>query len=258
VSRLYQWPSKQFFRILGYYPTTIDHIRFKCDPDHINFWHAINKGFWEPHTFNILSKFLTSNSIYVDIGTWIGPTVIYAAKKTKERIFCFEPDLIAYRYLLWNIQLNKLQNIIPFNVALARQCGMRSMESFGSGLGDSMTSLLAESETNDRIDVYCIGWSDWLNLAKIDKIDFIKIDIEGGEFELLPSMEEYLNQNKPIVYLSFHVPFLPKSKQENCLNEITEIMSMYDKCCNEKQERVNILDIKNEIIGDFRSFLFFD
>jgi FkbM family methyltransferase len=254
---LLKWPYEQIYKILGYYPTTINDYRFKCDPDHIWFWHQTKKGSWEPHTFKIFDKFLTLNSIYVDIGSWIGPTVIYAAKKTNNKLFCFEPDFIAYRYLLWNIQLNKLQNVVPLNVGLANQSCIRRMASFGGVLGDSMTSLIAGTNTYNSIDVHCISWSDFLKLTKLDKIDFIKIDIEGGEFELVPTMEKYLIQHKPIVYLSFHVPFLPESNREDSLNHITEIMNLYDNCYNEKMEQVNISDMKSEILNDFRSFLFF-
>ena len=133
--------GKTYYRAVGYYRTTIGGLSFKCDPYHIGFWRLAAKGVWEPHTFRILAKFLHPDSVYLDLGAWIGPTVIYAARKCAQ-VICFEPDMIAYQYLIWNIELNELRNVKPYNVALADQNAIMRMASFGGSLGDTMTSLL--------------------------------------------------------------------------------------------------------------------
>lgn len=84
--------------------------------------------------------------MHVDIGAWVGPTVIFAARKSK-RVYCFEPDYVACRYLLWNIQMNGLSNVVPFNCALPGSTGMRRLGPFlGNGFGNSTTSLIACNE----------------------------------------------------------------------------------------------------------------
>src|SRR5690606_20354579 len=130
-------------------------------------------------------------------------TVLYAARKA-ERVYCFEPDYVAYKDLLRNIELNGLRNVVPSNVALAGSSGLREMGSFGSGLGDSMTSLLGGGGEGDTITVTTLAWSDWLRISGVERIDFIKMDIEGGEFELLPAMRDYLAEHRPTLYLSLH------------------------------------------------------
>jgi FkbM family methyltransferase len=207
MNRIVKKISKAYYRALGYYPTSISGLKFKLDPYHIKFWKKVAKDRWEPQTYTIMSKFLNVDSIYCDIGAWIGPTVIYASRLCKQ-VICFEPDHIAYRYLRWNIELNDLFNVTSFNIALANSIAIRKMSAFGGKFGNSETSLLNDNQANKGIDVLTLTWDTFIDISKIDKIDFLKIDIEGGEFELLPTLKDYLSLHKPIVYLSTHAPFL--------------------------------------------------
>lgn len=70
-----------------------------------NFWAQLQLGVWEPETFKIFDIFLDENHSYVDLGAWIGPTVLYGCQKAK---FCYaiEPDPIAFKNLKKNIELN--------------------------------------------------------------------------------------------------------------------------------------------------------
>ena len=177
------WMKKRYFRALGYYPTSICGLKFRCDPYHVNFWKKVSRGGWEPHTYEILSRFLTPDAAYLDLGAWIGTTVVYAARLCKQ-VMCFEPDPVAYRYLLWNIELNNLHNVMPFNIALADSDAIMKMASFGGNRGDSTMSLL-NSDRNNAVS-YALGmrWDTWLSISRVEKISLLKIDIEGAEYQL--------------------------------------------------------------------------
>ena len=255
--------GKAFFRALGYYPVTVAGTRLKCDPCHVGFWRAAAKGAWEPRTFDVLRSLVRPEHVYVDVGAWIGPTVVYAATRSRQ-VYCFEPDYVAYRYLLWNIELNQLRNVVPFHCALGRTRGIRRMASVGQPLGESLTRFVdlqpPDSETTGRpIDVPCMSWSDWLELSGVDRVDFIKIDVEGGEFELLPTMKDYLAEHKPAVYLSLHAPFLPDDKRRHGLSEIVDVLSVYRKCFNKRRQAVDLPELaRGELANHCRSLLFMD
>ncbi len=63
-------------------------------------------GAWEPHTFVLLDQHLRPNSVFVDIGAWVGPLTLYACTKPGVRVVALEPDAIALRRLRENLQLN--------------------------------------------------------------------------------------------------------------------------------------------------------
>ena len=107
-----------------------------------------------------MSKFLNDDSIYCDVGAWIGPTVIYAAKICKQ-VICFEPDPIAYRYLRWNIELNKLTNVTSYSLALSDRNAVQRISSFGGEFGDSTTSLLNDNQDSYGVDVLTLAWDSF-------------------------------------------------------------------------------------------------
>jgi tRNA/tmRNA/rRNA uracil-C5-methylase (TrmA/RlmC/RlmD family) len=66
---------------------------------------------WEQDTFHILEYYKDlEKDIYIDIGAWIGPTVLYSAN-IYNRVIAIEPDPIAIERLEENIKVN---NFTPF------------------------------------------------------------------------------------------------------------------------------------------------
>src|SRR5258708_34817363 len=66
------------------------------------FWGWFDSGVWEPETFEIFDSYVTPDTFFLDIGSWIGPTALYAASKAR-RVICLEPDPIAAAKLRCNI-----------------------------------------------------------------------------------------------------------------------------------------------------------
>ncbi len=248
--------GKLYFRFKGFYPVAINDQSFKCDPYHPGFWRIVNNGGFEPQYFNVLDKYLSPESVYCDIGSWIGPTAIYASRKSK-KVFCFEPDTIAYKYLLQNIQLNKINNVQTFNMAIAGFDGTVSMASHGGNLGDSMTSMVNLDPQKDSFQANCISWKSWLKKNNHPKIDFIKMDIEGGEFELVVEMKDYLEERKPIFHLSTHSLYLPEKERKIKMKKLIDTLRFYSHCYNENHEPVTFNEnLINQSLDQFRSFLF--
>jgi len=174
---------------------------FTVAEGHDWFWPGFADGSWEPSTFKIFDKFLTPESTMLDIGAWIGPTALYAAKRAK-KIFAFEPDPIAFFRLCENLDLNNAENVIPYPVAVSSEwAGIP----FGpkTGYGDSMSSQIWAK--NSDVKVPAISFE---GLVGEIKPDFIKIDIEGGEkFIFANSANRLLLETfKPTIHLSLHTP----------------------------------------------------
>jgi FkbM family methyltransferase len=258
MHKLIKAPIETFFRGMGYYPARLNGVEFRCDPYHVGWWRRASLNRWEPHTFEILDRLLDQNRVFLDIGAWIGPTTLYASKRCRE-VLCLEPDRTAYEHLLLNLRLNGLRNVIPFNVALADTDSMQMMGSFSGQGGDSFTSLLAHTNGGDAFPVMGMRWQTWLDLCKPPKIDVIKVDIEGGEFSLLPSMTSYLAQNKPALYLSIHAPYLDPSRRRESLQRVVDIMRIYRQCLNEQFLPVSFDTLVcDESCDSFKSFIFMD
>ncbi len=229
-------------RMRGWYPVHIDGSLYRCDPDHISFWSRMSKGQWEPDTFVALKKLLLTESMHCDIGAWIGPLVLHAAKKCK-CVYCIEPDRVAFMYLLQNIKLNKLENVLPFNLALSgEKNALCRMASPRGKRGDSMTSLL-RPDGMSGVEVLCLRWETWLELAGKPKFGSIKMDIEGAEFALLPAMRDYLALYKPGLFVSLHPHLLPRDQRVQEMGRVAEVFQLYDNCYDSGGKRIELLSL---------------
>ena len=150
------------------------------NPKYTNFWRSHFCGNWEIDTFEFLSKHLSSDKTLLDIGSWIGPIALPAAQVTKQ-VICFEPDPVAHKELIQNIQLNNYTNIIVESSAVSTK---PSIWLGANELGESITS---DSCNENKFEVGCITVEDIFKKYNLDETNVcvIKIDIEGHESNLL-------------------------------------------------------------------------
>ncbi|MCK5236734.1 MAG: FkbM family methyltransferase [Deltaproteobacteria bacterium] len=248
----------QWFTFKGGYSFTVRGKSFTCDAEHFKFWQNLERGRWEPETFEILSRFLKPEYVCFDIGTWIGPTVIYSAKSCK-KVYCFEPDPVAYEFLLRNIRLNNLTNVSPMNIALSDKSGRFEIGSFGGSLGDSMTSMLGSAEATHKVEVAGLSFGDACRTFFLLEPDFIKMDTEGAEFDLIPSMRDFIERKKPVIYLSTHAPYLPSAERESKMRRVVDVLDLYGKCYDSNLNEIEVGELLNKKnLEEFASFVFTD
>lgn len=199
---------------------------------HDLFWKNFSDGSWEPSTFKIFDKFLNPERPMLDIGAWIGPTALYASKRAK-KVYAFEPDPVAYFFLIQNLALNKADNVTPYPVAVSKEWGGIPFGTKGKG-GDSMSSVLWAKD-----DSMVPAVSFMALLLDIDP-SFIKIDIEGGEKDIFEGSALILEQMKPTIHLSLHTPWM--KDVESFKKKIMEGLKMYPYFYNENLQPINLED----------------
>lgn len=173
------------------------------DSKNAEFWCSCTRGSWEPWNPLVFDRFVNPALSYVDIGAWIGPTVLYCCNIASQT-YALEPDPIAFAELSKNIELNRpmTNRVTLCELCIAPSSGRASFGSKGVG-GDSMSSLLFASESTSWT-VNALTFDDWLREFGVSKIGFIKVDIEGAEYAVIPTMLAYLKANRPTLYLSLH------------------------------------------------------
>lgn len=177
----------------------------------LDFWRQYSTK-WEKYTFDVLDKFLDKDHTYLDIGAWMGPTALYGGQLAKE-CYCFEPDKMALEYFYNTLKENPefSDKIKVFEYGIAN---VDKKEKFY--VGDGSTSMASTKPNHVNVDKYYDVQIHTMETAitktNIDfkKVNFIKIDIEGGEYDLVPSLLEYVNkvEHFPTLYISLHAPFL--------------------------------------------------
>ncbi len=140
---------------------------------------------------------LKSNSVVFDVGGYIGEWAREIFEKYNSQIYVFEP-VVDYYEKLKKIFYGK-KKIIVLNYGLAEKNKLVDLH-----LADDSTSEFGKSNNIEKVRLRSV--KEILKSYKIKKIDLMKINIEGGEYELL----EYLIKSGIIkeiknIQIQFHL-----------------------------------------------------
>jgi FkbM family methyltransferase len=157
----------------------------------------LGKGSWEPHIQVFLKRNLTNNDVLLDAGSHFGWHSINSSKLCK-KIYSFEPQKPLYEVQKLNITQNNINNVELFNLALGSTKEIKNLHgvdyaSESIHMGD--LSLQHDGSVGESVEVTTI---DSLNL---DKLDYIKIDVQGYEKFLLEGGENTINALKPTIII---------------------------------------------------------
>jgi len=206
--------------------------------DSDNYWIDIFPT-WEDELFDLFNVHLEQNKQYLDIGSWIGSTAIYATRKVSE-VVCVESDPVSIIKLKRNIDVNRTESIVHIEEkAIFNEEGKfyfgRSNHSNTSQYNDSMSQLKIEKKYEDDILVETITFGQIIKKYNLTNLCFIKIDIEGGEEHILTEVLDYIFTHNIPTYISFHYewwidkdldrfPFDNEIKQKIKLNPFCSIL----------------------------------
>lgn len=120
----------------------------------------------------------------VEIGAHKGYFTVLAAS-VAERVLVFEPDETNYRYLLQNVALNGQRNVTAVQEAVADEAGTRTFSV--SGITDARHTFFPShySGSGRQVEVRCTTLPDALRRHRVEKVDVLKLDCEGSEYEAL-------------------------------------------------------------------------
>lgn len=196
-------------------------------PEHKSYLKDFNDGVWEPLTFEIFDAFLDPHCAYIDIGAFIGTTVLYGCQLAKHT-YALEPDPVAFRYLEANVALNPdLAPLITLSpTGLYTENGEILLGESLNQQGGMSTSSLFCSEALISWKVPSITFDSFIRENKISEYNFIKMDIEGAEAFVLPDMQATLKRDRPTLFLALHPPFFNENPDN--IHNIIDVLNDFD------------------------------
>jgi FkbM family methyltransferase len=172
-------------------------------------WNLLFLGDYEPHLSRLWHRLAPTGGLAIDVGANIGAHTLSMARAVGAtgRVLAFEPNPLVRSALICNVDLNHLDQITVFPCALGSQSGTlplrvptRESKEF-SNLG--LASLVALETPHDLIDVEVRTLDDVLDDAAIERVDVIKIDVQGYEVEALKGMRGCLARHCPVVVFEY-------------------------------------------------------
>ncbi|MBL8839661.1 MAG: FkbM family methyltransferase [Alphaproteobacteria bacterium] len=152
----------------------------------------------------VVGRAVRPHSIAIDVGANIGLTTALLSTVIRNgAIHAFEPSSSAFPHLVETIAANAIANARPYRLALSDRDG--SARFFDNPISAAASHLCADGTLGNTTETVAVTTLDALAAAKgIGPVDFIKIDVEGFEPEVLLGAQETIRRDKPGVFLEFN------------------------------------------------------
>ncbi len=155
------------------------------------------------------TQFLPPESVTLDIGANIGVTALVTSHCIHNAtVHAFEPHPETFDFLTQTIAANGLTQVHPCPVALGASAGTASFAlnpraSSGSHLG-APQAMVRSDIAETYVDVAVKTADQMVGELQLDRLDFVKIDVEGFELDVLAGARELLRGYRPPVLLEFN------------------------------------------------------
>lgn len=150
--------------------------------------------------FGLFRQLLQPGMAALDVGANIGAHTVGMAKLVgdKGQIVAFEPQRILYQMMCGNLALNNITNVMCLMAAAGEKLGSVTLPSIDYGKENNFggVSLVDNSKASgETVPVLTI------DSFEFPRCDFIKIDVEGMELEVLQGAAKTLARCKPFLYV---------------------------------------------------------
>jgi FkbM family methyltransferase len=150
----------------------------------------------------LFSRFIPKDAVVADIGANIGVFSIPMARRVGEkgRVLCFDAQPYACQLLQLNAQLNHLNNVQIFPCGLGARDEMREIEGLDyTRDGNFGGACFLHKGTGLRA-----SFKKFDDVFQETRLDFLKIDVEGMEIDVLRGAHATLQRFRPALYMENH------------------------------------------------------
>jgi FkbM family methyltransferase len=148
------------------------------------------------------------------------------------RVFAFEPSPACFVRLQQN--LCGFEQAVIYNYAASDKNGRSWF--YLHAKEDGWGSLFSDHDLTERIQVNTIRLDDWARDAAIQRLDFLKIDIEGGEYDALLGAQSLLRRFQPFVIAELNSVCL--SRDQRTPNDVLRLLRDASYSCERAEDSV--------------------
>lgn len=169
--------------------------------DHVS--QPIIEGKFEAAELAFLNRFLRQGMTVLDVGAHHGFYTLLASKSVGDtgKVFSFEPSPRERKALHLHLKVNRCKNVAIQGMALGDQntdTDLYVVEDRAAGCNSLRPPDVAAKTF--PVSVPVVRLDDWLAEHKIDRVDFIKLDVEGAELTILKGAQRLLEHRpRPVI-----------------------------------------------------------
>ncbi len=143
---------------------------------------------------------------FVDVGVNVGQTLCKVKAIAPERAYVgFEPNSVCVHYVRQLTRLNELRDVRIVPVGLSDKDEPTSLFLFQDTVADPAASMVSDFRptdvTYDELIIPVFRFGTVEEKLRIGRLGVVKVDVEGGEREVLLGMEHHINKDRPAVLI---------------------------------------------------------
>jgi FkbM family methyltransferase len=163
---------------------------------------------YEAENFEFLSKSCKPGAVIIDIGAHIGLFSVIASQVTGKtgKVYAFEPAPSTYALLQKTVGINHAEQVIEtFQKAVGKETGKITFF-VSDDQADNSNSLVnyKADRSLHGIDVAVTSIDNFVKEKNITSLNFIKIDVEGAEYDTLRGAADTFRNLKPVCIVAIH------------------------------------------------------
>jgi FkbM family methyltransferase len=166
---------------------------------------------WEPATSRLLDLTLKEGMTFVDVGAHVGVHTLHGASRVAPNgtVIAFEPTPKLFQLLQRAVHLNGIDDVCRcINIALSSSEGLATFHLSGR-YGHNSLYRLGNEEEKSKMQVRTASFDSVLHEAQ--RIDVVKIDVEGAELDVLEGMRQILAKHEDILLIvEYGIPHLQR------------------------------------------------
>lgn len=157
-----------------------------------------------------LLPYLKSAKVGLDIGAHIGSFSIFAATQSPAMVYAFEPADNNLALLRENIRLNRLEGrVVPVEEAVSSKTGTLDLYvNQNSGLISTTKGHIelygAPGGVRATVKAPATSLADFFAKRNIEFCDFMKVDCEGGEYDIFYNLPQHIFNKIGVMSIECH------------------------------------------------------
>lgn len=190
--------------------------------------HIYFRGEYEPESTSYWSELAKSADVIFDLGANIGVYSLLAADANPDAtIHAFEPTPEVFEALQKNIGSNGFKNIQPHRVAVGQQSAVAFLNrSRGSDGENEGMNFISASGVDPTAQVQVVALDEFCRSAHIERVDLLKMDIEGAEYDALRGAQGLLASHQ-IGRIFFELSDWAAQRAGHTVNDVPDLLRSF-------------------------------
>jgi FkbM family methyltransferase len=223
---------KAYLKKHTFFPLTYRDISFLIALDPQNGYideKIFDKGYFEEEMLDAFMEYITPGMTFVDVGANIGQHSLFVSRLVGPtgHVISFEPIKHLYEQMKKSKEANAMNNIDLINAGCGEKIETKELYLDAANIGASSVLAPIKGRKLETVTIHIMRAED--ALLPYTKIDLIKIDVEGYEYQALLGLERIIARDKPVLFIEYSPTFYKRSKQGDGDDDGIRLLTLLQK-----------------------------